>query len=299
MKKLLILCLMMVGLQMANAQQQFLFTQYMFNGLALNPAYAGAHEGMSASAIWREQWVGFEGAPSTQTVSLHSPISYTPISLGGVVYRDKIGIFEENGAYLSYAYRIKFKGNFLSFGMQANMQNLKAGYADLQPDDPTLGNISTFKFNFGSGVFLHSKRFYVGVSVPKIVNTKIDPKSVESASELIRHYFLTGGYVWEMNPNVIFKPNFLLKAVQGAPLQFDANLNVLLKNFLWVGASYRSKESIDALIEFQVSPRMQIGYAYDFFTLTDIRGVQQGSHELMLNYVFPLPNSKILTPRYF
>ena len=301
MKKLLtILFLLAVGYA-GYSQQQVLFTQYMFNQLPLNPAYSGIHEGISTSFLWREQWLGFEGAPRTQTFSIHTPVSFRPISVGAVLLRDQIGVTTQNSASLDYAYRIRLGKTRLSFGLQATYNFYQNDYNRDGIIDPILANASTniARPNFGTGILWHSDLFYIGLGVPQIINQKFDPGNSSSQSELVRHYFITGGYVFVVHENLIVKPNFMLKAVQGAPLQADLNVNVLLQRALWVGLSYRSLESLAALVQLQLGPKLQLGYAFDFATFTDLRTVSAGSHEIMLNYVIQMPRTKILTPRYF
>lgn len=280
-------------------QQQFMITQYMYNGLALNPAYAGIHDGVSASFLTRHQWVGIEGAPSTQLVSVHAPLQYKPISLGALVYRDVIGVRKEHTGYFSYAYRIRIKGDTkLSFGLQANVhqlnQDFTQGEAD-DPGDPLLNDDNSVKINAGSGIMLHSKKFYVGFSVPQMMKTKFGSNSLVTNSRLVQHYYVTAGYVIAFPNDIILKPNILIKAVGNAPAQLDLNMNVLLKRVLWLGVSHRWKESFDLLAAFQISPQMQIGYAFDL----NNNDLSRTSHELMLNFIVDFPTSKILTPRYF
>ena len=281
-------------------QQQVMFTQYMFNQLALNPAYAGIHEGISASLLLREQWVGFEGAPSTQTFSTHSPLGHRPISIGGTIVRDRIGINTETGIHLSYAYRIRATENSqLSFGLQSSLTNYNADFSDAATDPSLAGaSINDFNPNVGMGVMWHSERFYLGFSIPQMLNYSLGNVDGVEITQ-IRHYFISSGYVFDLSPVVKLKPNVLLKAVQGAPVQIDLNANVLLKELIWLGISYRSFDSIDALFQLQITPQFQLGYAYDFATTTEIRRVNSGSHEIMLNYIFHRPSKKILTPRYF
>ena len=302
MKKLLVITILFSLTWTVKGQQQVQFTQYMFNQLALNPAYAGIHEGISASFLLREQWVGFEGAPSTQTLSVHSPLLFRPISLGALFVRDKIGITETNNANLMAAYRIKVGETLrLSMGIQSNFTFYNADYNVNGSVDPTLANAanSLFRFNFGTGVMLHSDKLYLGVSTPQFLNQEVDPNNPDARGEFVRHYYISGGYVFPIAPHVLLKPNFLLKAVGGAPLQADLNLNVLFSGILWLGASYRSLDSFDALVQLQITKRFQVGYAFDFFTTTQIKDVSAGSHEIMINYIFELPKTKILTPRYF
>lgn len=302
MKKIFITLILFGVCAVAWSQQQVMFTQYMFNQMTLNPAYTGIHDGISASAVLRQQWVGFEGAPNTQALSLHSPIGFTPMSLGGMILRDEIGATSQHGVYLSYAYRIMLQNRTkVSFGLQGNITQYKQQFSTDVSNDPSLvdANVSVFRPNFGAGVMWHSDRFYLGLGVPLLMNQSFDPGNSNSNSELVKHYFVSGGYVFALSEEVMLKPNFLVKAVQGAPVQLDLNVNMLLKNLVWIGVSYRSLDSFDALLQLQLGPRLQVGYSFDFFTTTEISDVSSGSHEIMLNYIIQLPRTKIKTPRYF
>lgn len=299
--KRIIIFALILSFQRVSAQQEFMITHYMFNGLALNPAYAGVHEGISLSFLYRNQWVGFEGAPNTQLASIHSPINGRPISLGAVLFRDQLGLSTEYGGYFSYAYRIPVGRKLkLSMGLQFSTHSYGVEYSKAENSvfdaGDNLGDITEFKWNFGTGLMLHSDRLFVGVSVPQVLNKKLgvnDPDG--NFSKLIRHYYFYTGYAFSISRDLVLKPNILIKSVENAPLQVDLNANALIKNVLWIGVSYRSMDSIDGLIGFQITPQMQFSYATDF-TLTDL---DNQSHEVMLNYVFSFPTKKILTPRYF
>ncbi|MEO9966457.1 MAG: type IX secretion system membrane protein PorP/SprF [Reichenbachiella sp.] len=306
------LTLLVLGRE-SKAQQQVMFTQYMFNQLALNPAYAGIHEGISTSILARYQWVGFDGAPKTQTFSIHSPIKYRSIALGAVLIRDQIGITDQFGAYFSAAYRINFVNHTkLSFGLQASFNQYKADFTENVNNDPSLANqnINDISPNGGAGIMWHSDRFYLGFSVPQLLNytvgddleVPVNPNTGQATdpdAKLIRHYFLAAGYVFDLSHNLKMKPNLLFKWVQGAPFQIDANVNFLINELVWLGVSYRSLDSFDALFQLQVTPQFQLGYSYDFYTTSDISRVNSGSHEIMINYVFNSRSDKIVTPRYF
>lgn len=285
----------------ASAQQEFLITHYMFNGLALNPAYAGVHEGISASFLHRNQWAGFEGAPNTQIASIHSPLNNRPVSLGALLFRDQLGVSTEYGGYFSYAYRIPITRELkLSMGLQFNTHNYAVEYSRAEnavfDAGDNLGDISEFKWNFGTGILLHTDRLFIGASVPQLLNRKLtidDPDG--NFAQLVRHYYLLAGYAFNLGRNLVLKPNVLVRSVSNAPLQIDLNANLLINSFLWIGASYRSLDSIDGIVGFQITPQFLFSYATDF-TLTEI---DNQSHEIMINYIFELPTRKILTPRYF
>lgn len=281
-------------------QQQVMFTQYMFNGLAINPAYAGHAGALSATALTRHQWVGVDGAPNTQTLSVHTPITKNKIAVGALIYRDQIGLTTETGLIGSYAYRINFgKGN-LSMGMQFGFSDYRNNQANanqgsvLTPDD--YANAQATKPNIGAGFFYSTERFYLGVSSPFLLNNKIE--TADDPVEQIRHLYAMSGFVVDLNRHLKLKPSVLLKAVQGAPLEMDFSAMLLIEDRVWVGLAYRSFDSIDFLLELQLSSKFRLGYAYDY-SVTALNTVNSGSHELMLNYILSFSRSRVITPRYF
>ena len=287
------------------AQQEAMFTQYMFNGLALNPAYAGSHESLSATLLFRDQWTGLTGAPTTQTFSLHSPIRNAKIALGLQVIHDKITVFNQYGVNGSYAYRIFTNKGTLSFGLQVGFTSYNADLTELEPQDPTDNvfsvDVNKFMPNFGAGVYYYTDRFYIGFSVPQLITNSLDEEIIEEDSDARqdRHYFLTSGYMFELSPTVKLKPNMLLKVVEGAPIELDINANVLFAEVLWLGLSWRSMADFDAMMQVQLTDQLMLGYSYDFANTTDLRRVNSGSHELMINYRFRYAKNKVITPRYF
>ncbi|MEP0984746.1 type IX secretion system membrane protein PorP/SprF [Ekhidna sp.] len=284
------------------AQQQAMFTQYMFNAVAINPGVVGTHKSMSITALLREQWVGIEGAPSTQTLSVHSPLLNDRIGLGLLFVRDEIGITRQNSIFGAYAYRVDFGFATLSMGLQAGFSDYRSNQSELNPNNPDMtldeDYNSGLKPNFGTGAYLYSDRFYVGASAPMLVNHNFFDENNEEKKDQRKHYFLMAGYVFPLNSSLMLKPNILFKAVQGAPMEMDLNANLLIEQIIWVGVSYRSFDSVDALLELQVNEQLRIGYAHDF-TTSDLRKVNRGTHEIMVNYVFAFKNKKTITPRYF
>ena len=284
------------------AQQQVMFTQYMFNGLAINPAYAGSHESLSLTALAREQWTGIEGAPSTQTFSAHTPLNQGKIGVGLMVLHDQLGVSEQTGVFGSYAYRISFSDNkTLSMGLQAGFSHYDSRYSKVSPTDPTFANqdVSEIQPNFGFGLYYSTDRFYAGASVPQLSENIFDRNKRGSNLNLVRHYFIMSGYVVDLNESLMLKPNLLVKMVEGAPVELDLNANLLIKKLIWLGVSWRSFDSVDALLQLQLTRQLQLGYAYDIATTTELNSINAGSHELMLNYRISLSKSKIITPRYF
>lgn len=300
--KIILFSMMLVALmtETVMGQQQVMFTQYMFNGLAINPAYAGHAGALSATALTRHQWVGVEGAPNTQTLSVHTPITKNKIAVGALIYRDQIGLTTETGLIGSYAYRINFgKGN-LSMGMQFGFSDYRNNQANanqgsvLTPDD--YANAQATKPNIGAGFFYSTERFYLGVSSPFLLNNKIE--TADDPVEQIRHLYAMSGFVVDLNRHLKLKPSVLLKAVQGAPLEMDFSAMLLIEDRVWVGLAYRSFDSIDFLLELQLSSKFRLGYAYDY-SVTALNTVNSGSHELMLNYILSFSRSRVITPRYF
>ena len=289
-------------------QQEAMFTQYRVNGLAINPAYAGSHQTLELTALAREQWTGLEGAPSTQTFTAHSPLSNRSIGLGLSVIHDKIGITSQFGVYGAYSYRIQFQNKgVLSMGLQAGFTQYQEDLTQLQgsirnPNDPNFSQdqVSKFMPNFGAGLYYYTRRFYMGLSSPYLVQNKLENvETLDSEARQKRHYFYTTGYVFDLSRSVKFKPNLLFKVVEGAPLEVDINANFLFQELLWVGVSYRSFDSFDAILQLNVTEQFSIGYAYDFATTTELKRLHSGSHELMLNYRLKPPRRRMLTPRYF
>lgn len=291
------------------SQQQAIFTQYMFNATAINPAVVGSHETLSLTALAREQWVGIDGAPSTQTLALHAPLGQDRIAAGLLFMRDKIGVSSQNAVFIAGAYRILFPKSTLSMGLQIGFSDYKSDLIALNPNnnvpDPSIftNAANSFLPNIGTGFYYYTDRFYAGISSPLLLNNfveknfgDIDPNN--SRPDLERHYFVTIGYVFDLSPDLKLKPSMLFKVVEGAPVEFDFNANFLIDEVFWVGVSYRSFDSISALLEFQISDAMRFGYAYDF-TVSDLGQFNTGSHELMINYRFSFSKDRIITPRYF
>lgn len=274
------------------AQQKAMFTQYMFNGLAINPAYSAMDEALNFTAVARQQWTGFKGAPNTQSFTIHSPIKESNSSAGLMFMRDQIGeVITENGAYLTFAQRVQIGENtYLATGVNAGISKYVANYSMISNAttaiDPVFADGDNMRGNFGLGVMLFSDRFYAGISSPFFFYRDLGSTSA-TRTAYKSHYMMQGGYLADLGENVKFKPNVLLKYVNGAPLEIDVNANFLLKEILWLGTSWRSFDSFDAIAEIQLGPNIQVGYSYDF-TTTDLSKVESGSHEIMLNFRFPV-----------
>ena len=283
------------------AQQDAMFSQYMFNMLPVNPAYAGTSNVINFAALRRWQWVGIEGAPRTLTVSADAPFLKERMGLGITFINDQIGVTKSNSAYVSYSYRIKFlSGGTLSFGLQGGFANYQANLASLfttQIGDPTFSsNINSWLPNVGGGLYYSTERFYAGISAPHLINNALSPGT---PSVQRRHYFAMTGYVFHPSANFAVKPSLLAKYVEGSPLQLDFNFNVWYHDKISAGISYRTGDAIVGMLQFMPTNQLRIGYAYDF-TLTQLQTYNSGSHELMIGYTLAAYNKdRIVTPRYF
>jgi type IX secretion system PorP/SprF family membrane protein len=300
--KILIFALMFTGL-FSYSQQDAQYTQYMYNTINVNPAYAGSRGVMSIFGLHRTQWVGLEGAPTTNAFSINSPIENSNLGVGLSFVNDKIGPTVENTISADLSYTIQTSETYkLSFGIKgtANLFNLDVN--KLNPEnasDPLLQNLNNdFSPNVGAGIYLHSDKLYLGASVPNFFETKrYDDNSVAVYKERLNMYFI-GGYVFDITPNLKFKPAFLTKVVEGAPLQLDVSGNVLINEKLTLGLAWRWSAAVSAMAGFQVSDGLFIGYGYDLET-TKLANYNSGSHEIFLRFELFKRQDKIVSPRFF
>lgn len=285
------------------AQQDAQYTQYMYNTININPAYAGSRGVMSIFGLHRTQWVGLDGAPTTNAFSLNTPINNSNLGLGLSVVNDRIGPTSDNTVSADISYTIDVaEETKLSFGIKAsgNIFNLDTGkLTPQQAADPNLQNFSNeFSPNFGAGVYLHSDKFYVGLSVPNFLqDTKYNDNDVAVFEERMNFYGIAG-YVFDLSPSIKFKPAVLTKIVQGAPLQVDASANFMFFDKLMLGGAYRWDAAVSALAGFQITDGLFIGYSYDMET-TKLRNYNSGSHEIFLRFELFNKVSKMVSPRFF
>lgn len=294
------------------AQQDPQFTQYMFNLLAINPAYAGSAERVSLKALSRHQWVGFEGAPATQTLTAHSPFLVESLGLGGSIMRDEHGPVTQYGFMVDVAYRMFLSKNTkLAFGIKGGMNLFQGKFADLSPlqqnDQVFQQNVSEkLDPQFGFGVMWYGDRHFLGLSAPKMLKTDMFENATISDTTAgtvweagqRAHWFLTGGYVFDLGMYTKFKPTALVKAVNGAPMSFDVTANFLLYEKLWLGAMYRYTDAVGVLAQYNLTNDLSVGYAYDY-PLTNLNNYTGGSHEFMLGFAFGNKLKGIRSPRYF
>ena len=279
------------------AQSEAMYAQYMFNGLAINPAYAGSQQSLSMTFLSRFQSVGIEGAPNTQTLSGHSAFSNGRMGLGLTAINDKLGVTRQTGVFGSYAYKIKFTNkSVLSFGLQAGASFVDAQYSQLRqrnPGDPTFeGDVREMKPNFGAGIFYSSQRFYLGASMPQMLGQG------KSQITVYNPIMFTAGYVFDLSPTLKLKPNFLIKAVDQEIVEVNINANLLIHEVLWLGASYRHQNSLHFLLEVQATNQLRFGYAFEN-GIGDLSGLRFSSHEFLINYRLQYTKKVAVDPRYF
>jgi type IX secretion system PorP/SprF family membrane protein len=275
----------------------------MFNGLAINPAYAGSHEVLSATALMRFQNVGLKGAPQTQTFTLHTPLLNKRVALGMLAIHDQIGVINQTGIHFSYAYRVPISEKIvLSMGLQGGMGVYDAKYTELDvppTNDPAFAqDVHEVRPNIGAGLYLYSQEYYVGLSMPHMINNMFDRGEQFETVYQNKPIILTAGYVFPIHRLLKLKPSFLLKYIDDRPVEFDLNASMLFDEVLWAGVSYKSTKTVSIIAQAQVTDQLQFGYSYQI-TAGPIRTVELGSHELMLNYRFKYNKKGIVSPRYF
>jgi type IX secretion system PorP/SprF family membrane protein len=306
MKKILLVIIILLYQLYGKAQQDIMVSQYMFDGLLLNPAYAGSHKYFSSSLLHRSQWVGLDGAPRTNILALDGPINDEKMGLGLIVSNDHIGITDQTDIYGNYSYHIPLGEGKLSFGIKAGVSRYTYKFDELvywdNNDQVFLGNRSSAWLpKFGAGVYYYAPKWYVGFSVPSLIAYDPDKdfgNDVNQSSFVKRHYYGVTGYVFELNSAFKLKPSLLLKYVPSAPLEADINLQLLYQDKLFFGVSYRTQDAFSVMLEYQTGSRFRIGYAYDF-TTSKIKNYSSGTHEIMIGYDFGKDLIKVKTPRYF
>lgn len=286
------------------AQQEPQYTQYMYNPSVINPAYAGSLGYGSLFSLYRTQWIGLEGAPTTLNLSYHQPLETSNLGLGGNIVHDEIGPSTTTNFSVDVSYTIDFENESrLAFGMKAGGELLNIDYTKLNhynPSDVSFRNNITNQFspNIGAGLFYYNENSYLGLSVPMLLQTKVYDEFAYSDANRRQHFYLMGGKVYDLAYNLKFKPAFVAKMVAGAPLQVDLTGNFLINDKFTVGLAYRWSAAVSALVGFKVSDRLAIGYGYDRET-TRLANFNSGSHELFLQFDLFKINQHIETPRFF
>ena len=293
-----------------HAQQAPMYTHYMDNTLVVNPAYAGSRDALTVTAINRMQWVDFEGAPVTQSITMHSPLENDHIGLGFSILNDKIGPTNLTSVVVDYAYRFKLTENSkMSFGLSvgANLfqANLSALQLDVQNDPVFLNDINNqVTPNIGFGAYYSRERFYAGFSIPNLLETNYSQIDQGNGTSLIgkelRHYFFIAGALFHVNDNLDFKPTSFVKVTTAAPIEADLTASFIIQKRFLLGAMFRTGDAIGGLVGFDITDQFHIGYSYDWSYGLQTARYNKGSHELVLRYDFIFLNKKqIHSPRYF
>lgn len=299
---ILVFVLSFCGLLSVTAQQDPQYTQYMYNTMSINPAYAGSKGYFSATALARTQWVGINGAPETQTLSLHAPVGYSGLGLGLNLINDKLGpssevYFEGN---ISYTIRTSDEGN-LAFGLRlgGRVLNLDWSKGKFQHPDRLFNQNVNNRFlpTIGAGVYFYKEKWYLGLSIPNFLRTDHYDDFIEAVEAERLHYFAIAGYVFDLSESVKFKPAAIAKIVSGAPISIDLSANFLFAERFTAGLAYRWGDSISGLIGIQVSDHLNIGYAYDL-TTSNFRNYNSGTHEVIVRFDV-LKQPKLKSPRFF
>jgi len=297
--------LALVSFTSAHAQQDPQYTNYMYNTININPAYAGSRGALSIFGLHRSQWVGLEGAPTTNSFSVNTPIADSKVGLGVSFVNDALGVMDENTLSVDFSYTLDLnnRGSKLSFGLKGSANLLNVAYSDLNkynPNDPQILNDVQNEFtpNIGAGIYWHTEKSYVGFSVPSFLESTRYNNNIQSTMQQKMHYYLMAGHVFEINPTLKFKPAFLLKAVEGAPLQADITGNFLIHDKFTIGGAYRWDAAWSALLGFQVTDGMFIGYSYDS-DIKALRNYNNGSHEIFVRFELFNKYRRVNSPRFF
>lgn len=306
MKKLILFFAMSLVAFTMNAQQDPQFSHYMYNTISVNPAYAGSRGVLNITGLHRSQWIGLEGAPTSQTLTLNTPLRNRKMGVGLSVVNDKIGPLNQTFIYGDYSYTVRLTEKLkLAFGMKAGINWFQPKISTLntiQNNDPSfVGSTmeSVIKPNIGAGIYLHRDDWYIGASSPRLVQNKFNLGGSDTTSVLEeRHMFFIAGYLWTVNPQLKLKPTAQLKMVQDAPMSIDATLEALIRNKFSIGAGLRVGDSFYGMLGYQFTDQFRVGFAYDY-TTTRLQNVNNGTVEFMLSYDFYFNNDKLKSPRYF
>ena len=307
-RKVLVM-LLAFGSLILNAQQAPIYTHYMNNTLSVNPAYAGSRDALTVTGLHRSQWVGFKGAPVSQTLTMHTPLRNEHIGLGLTVLNDKIGPSNNTSVFADYAYIIKLTENSkLSFGISAGVNIYHASLNSLQLDEQT---DPSFQYNinnhvtpnFGFGMYYSRDRFYAGISAPNLLQNSylvVDQPSINSTvGKEQRHYFFIAGAILNLTDNLAFKPTTLIKVTSGAPIQADLTASFIIMKKLLIGAMFRTGDAFGGLVGIDITDQFHLGYSYDWSYGLQTGTYNRGSHELVLRYDVLFNKKQIHSPRNF
>ena len=293
----------------AFAQQEAMYTHYMYNTLAVNPAYAGTRDALTVTALHRSQWVGFAGAPVTQTLTMHTPLRNKKIGIGVSIINDVIGPDRNTGFTVDYSYKLRInKEAQLALGLKAGLSLLKSNLASLDIDDvndPVFSNDVTSKLlpNFGFGAYYYTDRYYVGLSVPRLLENNYDDNTIEGSADLIsqgKHYYFIAGANFDLTDEIQFRPTSLVKMSSTAPIEVDITAMFIYDNKFSLGIMGRSGDAVGILAGIMVLEQLEVGYSFDWSFANSTKVYNSGSHEIFVRYDFIYKNAaRIHSPRYF
>lgn len=309
MKKIVVsIVLISLGL-ISIAQQEAMFTHYSFNTLAVNPAYAGSRDALTITGLHRSQWVGFDGAPTTQTLTLHGPLLNNQIGLGLSILNDKIGPLNTTAVYADFAYSLKVnEKSRLAFGLKGGVNILQGKMTSLvvndENDNSFANNIeSGILPNFGFGMYYHTEKWYAGVSSPKLLKNKLKTTgTVVELGEEQRHLYVIGGLMLNLNKDqsLKFRPTTLIKVTEAAPIQADLTGMFVIQDKVELGAMFRTGDAVGLLLGYNFNPQFRIGYSFDWSFVNNTAKYNSGSHEVMLRYdLIYGDKERVKSPRYF
>lgn len=304
-----VLCFAILLLSTVSTEAQYgpTFTQYQFNEVFINPGYTGSQDALAVNACYRNQWVGVTGAPITETFAAHAPLFHKTLGVGITAYNEHAGVLKTTAGFLNLSYRIVMKKSTLSLGLSGGIQNFREDFTKVKTGQD---NLTDYQFlnsphvvspNFGFGIYYYTSKLFAGISVPRMMETSLsDDKSkiVNRINQQSLSYYTAVGYVFDRNENAVWKPYIMTKLIQGAPIQSDFSLTVLLKKVFWLGASYRTDKTLSGIVGFQFNPQFKLTYSYDY-TFSALQKYNSGSHEVQLSYIFSFNKEKIVTPRLF
>ncbi|MFH1321820.1 MAG: type IX secretion system membrane protein PorP/SprF [Bacteroidota bacterium] len=303
-KLLLILALSYGVNNQLKAQQNALYSQYMFNPFSMNPAYAGSRQSVSAVLLYRNHWVGIDGAPVSETFSIHSPFKGKRVALGFNVINEKIGPRSNIGAFGTYAYHLHLNSGKLSMALRGGIYRIQVNedILDFKDKNDIYNNTSiTGKFipSFDFGLYYYTKTFYAGAAVTHLSQKKIGSYDIEYLeTQLYRHFIATVGKAFVINDNIVLKPSTMIRYLEGIPINMDINMSCLFKKVFWIGASYRTSKDLVLITEFNITDYFRAGYSYDI-SLNEMRKYNSGSHEIFIGIDFEISKKKeLLCPKF-
>jgi type IX secretion system PorP/SprF family membrane protein len=278
---------------------------YLYNALSINPAFAGCHEALSTTISYRNQWIGFEDAPNSQVLSVHAPVHNDRIGLGLLVEKNSIGIFKESSFIGNYAYRMELRDGKLALGLGFGFTLYNVAWNELKATDANdvklmINSTSTVLPSFSLGTYYYTKKYFIGISMPQFLSHELDKSTGKykiSSNFSGSNYFLTGGYEVDLSHDVKLLPSLLLKYHPNNAIQIDYNAQLILKDKIWLGISYRNKNMLVGMLQFQLNYQIRMAYSYDF-DIGTLGEYRNGSHEVVLNYVFRYTR-KVVGPRQF